>query len=176
MLQSVPFHNVYIKKTTCFSSPLIFVFLLKLFSPQDKRPQILQEVIFWNSSPTSWQGPLPHTAKHFWQMIWEQNSTAILMLNRVVEKNQVSISLLCSLYSVFGFFLQVVYFGFVLLSYAGKMFPILAMRASSRSFWYAWVWGFQNLLSQGSGQWVLHNSNSWTRKFCGMYAIKTKLI
>ncbi|XP_067052052.1 tyrosine-protein phosphatase non-receptor type 2-like isoform X2 [Acropora muricata] len=35
------------------------------------------------------QGPLSHTAKHFWQMIWEQNTTAIIMLNRVVEKNQV---------------------------------------------------------------------------------------
>lgn len=35
------------------------------------------------------QGPLPHTAKHFWQMIWEQNTAAIVMLNRVVEKNQV---------------------------------------------------------------------------------------
>lgn len=35
------------------------------------------------------QGPLSHTAKHFWQMIWEQNTAAIIMLNRVVEKNQV---------------------------------------------------------------------------------------
>uniref|UniRef100_T1IJ27 protein-tyrosine-phosphatase n=1 Tax=Strigamia maritima TaxID=126957 RepID=T1IJ27_STRMM len=35
------------------------------------------------------QGPLPHTASHFWQMTWEQNSKAILMLNKVIEKNQV---------------------------------------------------------------------------------------
>lgn len=35
------------------------------------------------------QGPLPHTAKHFWQMIWEQNTAAVVMLNRVVEKNQI---------------------------------------------------------------------------------------
>lgn len=35
------------------------------------------------------QGPLPHTAKHFWQMIWEQNTAAIIMLNKVVEKNQI---------------------------------------------------------------------------------------
>ncbi|KAG1701202.1 Tyrosine-protein phosphatase non-receptor type 2 [Nymphon striatum] len=33
------------------------------------------------------QGPLNKTAGHFWLMIWEQNSKAILMLNRVVEKN-----------------------------------------------------------------------------------------
>lgn len=36
------------------------------------------------------KGPLPHTAKHFWQMIWEQKTEAVIMLNRVVEKNQVS--------------------------------------------------------------------------------------
>lgn len=35
------------------------------------------------------QGPLPHTANHFWQMIWEQNTAAIIMLNKVVEKNQI---------------------------------------------------------------------------------------
>lgn len=32
------------------------------------------------------QGPLPTTACHFWQMVWEQNSTAIVMLNKVIEK------------------------------------------------------------------------------------------
>lgn len=37
------------------------------------------------------QGPLPHTVEHFWQMIWEQNSAAVVMLNKVVEKNQVSL-------------------------------------------------------------------------------------
>ena len=37
------------------------------------------------------QGPLPHTVPHFWQMIWEQESVAIIMLNRVIEKNQVGI-------------------------------------------------------------------------------------
>lgn len=35
------------------------------------------------------QGPLPNTAKHFWQMIWEQKTKAVIMLNRVVEKNQI---------------------------------------------------------------------------------------
>lgn len=35
------------------------------------------------------QGPLPHTTGHFWQMVWEQNSKAVLMLNKVIEKNQV---------------------------------------------------------------------------------------
>lgn len=34
------------------------------------------------------QGPLPNTAGHFWLMVWEQNSKAILMLNKVIEKNQ----------------------------------------------------------------------------------------
>ncbi|KAJ8665004.1 hypothetical protein QAD02_006666, partial [Eretmocerus hayati] len=35
------------------------------------------------------QGPLPNTAGHFWQMVWEQNSKAIIMLNKVIEKNQI---------------------------------------------------------------------------------------
>ncbi|XP_011495161.1 PREDICTED: tyrosine-protein phosphatase non-receptor type 2 isoform X2 [Ceratosolen solmsi marchali] len=35
------------------------------------------------------QGPLPNTISHFWLMVWEQNSKAIIMLNKVIEKNQV---------------------------------------------------------------------------------------
>ncbi|XP_049811714.1 tyrosine-protein phosphatase non-receptor type 2-like isoform X1 [Schistocerca nitens] len=35
------------------------------------------------------QGPLPHTTGHFWLMIWEQKCKAVLMLNRIIEKNQV---------------------------------------------------------------------------------------
>lgn len=34
------------------------------------------------------QGPLQRTTGHFWLMVWEQNCRAILMLNRVIEKNQ----------------------------------------------------------------------------------------
>nr|CAB3265280.1 tyrosine-protein phosphatase non-receptor type 2-like [Phallusia mammillata] len=32
------------------------------------------------------QGPLPSTAGHLWQMVWEQNSKAVIMLNKVIEK------------------------------------------------------------------------------------------
>ncbi|XP_012254209.2 tyrosine-protein phosphatase non-receptor type 2 isoform X2 [Athalia rosae] len=35
------------------------------------------------------QGPLSNTAGHFWLMVWEQNSKAVLMLNKVIEKSQV---------------------------------------------------------------------------------------
>ncbi|XP_072013012.1 tyrosine-protein phosphatase non-receptor type 2-like isoform X2 [Amphiura filiformis] len=35
------------------------------------------------------QGPLPHTISHFWQMVWEQNSKAVIMLNNVIEKGTV---------------------------------------------------------------------------------------
>ena len=35
------------------------------------------------------QGPLSHTSGHFWLMAWEQNSKGIIMLNKVIEKNQV---------------------------------------------------------------------------------------
>lgn len=34
------------------------------------------------------QGPLPNTCSHFWLMVWQQQCSAIVMLNRVVEKNQ----------------------------------------------------------------------------------------
>ena len=35
------------------------------------------------------QGPLPNTIVHFWLMVWEQDSKAVIMLNKLVEKNQV---------------------------------------------------------------------------------------
>ncbi|XP_015127199.1 tyrosine-protein phosphatase non-receptor type 1 isoform X3 [Diachasma alloeum] len=34
------------------------------------------------------QGPLQSTSGHFWLMVWEQNSKAIIMLNKVIEKGQ----------------------------------------------------------------------------------------
>lgn len=36
------------------------------------------------------QGPLRNTCGHFWLMIWEQSSKAVIMLNRVIEKGSVS--------------------------------------------------------------------------------------
>lgn len=36
------------------------------------------------------QGPLPNTGCHFWLMVWQQKTKAIVMLNRVVEKESVS--------------------------------------------------------------------------------------
>lgn len=35
------------------------------------------------------QGPLSHTSGHFWQMVWEQNTRAVIMLNKVIEKDAV---------------------------------------------------------------------------------------
>lgn len=32
------------------------------------------------------QGPLANTVDHFWTMVWEQKSKAVIMLNRVIEK------------------------------------------------------------------------------------------
>lgn len=40
------------------------------------------------------QGPLEHTVSHFWLMVWEQQSKAILMLNKIIEKKQIK----CHLY------------------------------------------------------------------------------
>ena len=35
------------------------------------------------------QGPLPNTSGQFWQMVWEQNTKAVIMLNKVVEKGMI---------------------------------------------------------------------------------------
>lgn len=40
------------------------------------------------------QGPLPLTVGHFWLMVWDYNSRAILMLNKLIEKKQIK----CHLY------------------------------------------------------------------------------
>lgn len=36
------------------------------------------------------QGPLRNTCGHFWLMVWEQRTKAVIMLNRVIEKGSVS--------------------------------------------------------------------------------------
>lgn len=35
------------------------------------------------------QGPLEITVSHFWLMVWEQQSKAILMLNKIIEKKAI---------------------------------------------------------------------------------------
>ncbi|XP_077208941.1 tyrosine-protein phosphatase non-receptor type 2 isoform X1 [Paroedura picta] len=35
------------------------------------------------------QGPLPNTCCHFWLMVWQQKTKAVVMLNRIVEKDSV---------------------------------------------------------------------------------------
>lgn len=35
------------------------------------------------------QGPLPNTCGHFWEMVWEQSTRGVVMLNRVIEKGSV---------------------------------------------------------------------------------------
>ncbi|XP_002741619.1 tyrosine-protein phosphatase non-receptor type 1-like [Saccoglossus kowalevskii] len=35
------------------------------------------------------QGPLPSTSGHFWLMVWEQRSKAVVMLNNVIEKGTI---------------------------------------------------------------------------------------
>lgn len=49
----------------------------------------LVEVKAANRSYILTQGPLQSTTSHFWLMVWEQKTRAILMLNRIIEKNTV---------------------------------------------------------------------------------------
>ncbi|XP_047206575.1 tyrosine-protein phosphatase non-receptor type 1 isoform X2 [Girardinichthys multiradiatus] len=35
------------------------------------------------------QGPLPSTCGHFWEMVWEQRTRGVVMLNRVIEKGSI---------------------------------------------------------------------------------------
>lgn len=44
------------------------------------------------------QGPLNQTSGHFWQMVWEQKSAAVVMLNKIIEKG----TLKCSQYYPLG--------------------------------------------------------------------------
>ena len=34
---------------------------------------------------------MPHTCESFWQMVWENNTEGIVMLNKIVEKNAVRV-------------------------------------------------------------------------------------
>ncbi|XP_055478823.1 tyrosine-protein phosphatase non-receptor type 2 [Psammomys obesus] len=40
------------------------------------------------------QGPLPNTCCHFWLMVWQQKTKAVVMLNRIVEKESYMLFLL----------------------------------------------------------------------------------
>jgi protein tyrosine phosphatase len=72
--------------------------------PYDQNRVLLNNVIegqtnFLNASPLAvpfanrdfilTQGPLETTAEDFWQMVWEQNSRIVVMLNNVMEKGSV---------------------------------------------------------------------------------------
>ncbi|XP_048096523.1 tyrosine-protein phosphatase non-receptor type 1 [Alosa alosa] len=39
--------------------------------------------------PVADWGPLPNTCGHFWEMVWEQRSRGVVMLNRVIEKGSI---------------------------------------------------------------------------------------
>lgn len=62
----------------------------------------------WTYEDKSWsfhatQGPLPNTCGSFWEMVWEQKSRGVVMLNRVVEKGSVSGCLLLTVHLLPGY-------------------------------------------------------------------------
>ncbi|XP_045609908.1 tyrosine-protein phosphatase non-receptor type 2 isoform X3 [Procambarus clarkii] len=49
----------------------------------------LVKVVCVNRSYILAQGPLSHTTPHFWLMVWQQKVKGIIMLNKIIEKNQI---------------------------------------------------------------------------------------
>lgn len=41
------------------------------------------------------QGPLPETTEDFWRMLWDQNSTIVVMLTKLREMGRVCIDCSC---------------------------------------------------------------------------------
>ena len=49
-------------------------------------PKTFENVMY--SYENVFAGPLPLTVGHFWLVVWQQRSRAVLMLNRVFERGQ----------------------------------------------------------------------------------------
>lgn len=117
------------------------------------------------------QGPLTNTRGHFWLMIWEQRSKAVIMLNRVIEKGSVSKCYLWFSAHV-TFFICVTTWHycistsqiviFFLLFLTGEVRSVLALRwretnvfqwrgvCGDTSVWRCWI--------------LLHNKSAWAWK------------
>ena len=52
-------------------------------------------VSMYKLAPPPLQGPLRQTSAHFWQMVWEQNTYGIVMLNKIIEKGMVRETCVC---------------------------------------------------------------------------------
>ena len=63
--------------------------VLKFSEEGDYINASLVEVPLVNRKYILTQGPLPHTCADFWRMIWEQQSTVVVMLNKIIEKNTI---------------------------------------------------------------------------------------
>lgn len=65
-------------------------------------------IFIWISEDKDWsfhatQGPLPNTCGSFWEMVWEQRSRGVVMLNRVIEKGSVSGCLVLTVHLLPGY-------------------------------------------------------------------------
>ncbi|MEE6506646.1 hypothetical protein FKM82_007775 [Ascaphus truei] len=59
---------------------------------QDENDYINASLIKMEEAQRSYiltQGPLPNTCGHFWELVWEQKSIGVVMLNRVIEKGSI---------------------------------------------------------------------------------------
>lgn len=69
------------------------------------------------------QGPLTNTRGHFWLMIWEQRTKAVIMLNRVIEKGSV-----CTVNPIYGYLLLMDDISFLRINVITK--PVLSQAKS----------------------------------------------
>lgn len=134
-----------------------------------------------NSSNTTvivFQGPLPNTCGNFWEMVWEQRSRGVVMLNRVIEKGSVStvffLNLTVSVCLVFAPITSLPFSLCYLVECApslDKMCPILASQRGEGC--YLWWHQFQAYLRLRRRQILLHSPSAGVGKPVCKYYISS---
>lgn len=65
--------------------------LVQLRLPNSNKQYINANLVKFEAAKSCYiltQGPLCNTVSHFWKMVWQENSNAVIMLNKLVEKGR----------------------------------------------------------------------------------------